>query len=56
MQMIIILSYMTEAELSTQEVKAVILMVEQVYGKHSPDYLRRAVNSLKMTKIDTFEL
>lgn len=24
-------------------------MVEKVYGKHAPDYLRRAVNSLSLT-------
>jgi integrase len=25
-------------------------MVEEVYGKHSPDYLKRAVNSLNLIK------
>jgi len=27
-------------------------MVEQVYGKHSPDYLRRAVDALSVPKMD----
>jgi len=31
-------------------------MVEQVYGKHSPDYLRRAVNALSMKKPPILQL
>ncbi len=30
-------------------------MVEQVYGKHSPDYLRRAVGVLNLKKLDTLQ-
>ncbi|MDX2027796.1 MAG: site-specific integrase [Alphaproteobacteria bacterium] len=30
-------------------------MVEQVYGKHSPDYLRRAVKALTLPKFDTLK-
>ena len=31
-------------------------MVEQVYGKHSPDYLQRAVNSLLINKPSRLEI
>jgi len=27
-------------------------MVKEVYGKHSPDYLRRAVNALNVPKLE----
>jgi integrase len=31
-------------------------MVEKVYGKHSPDYLRRAVSALNLNKPETLQL
>ncbi|MCL2473331.1 MAG: integrase [Alphaproteobacteria bacterium] len=31
-------------------------MVEKVYGKHSPDYLRRAVSALNLNKPESLRL